>query len=176
MNIPSSITKIGAGAFSDDSKLSVINYNGTQSQWEAIDKADGWNSGCPSDMVINFLVEDVYTITQSDLDQGNEYLKTFTNEHTVCKIADGVTSIGSRAFKGCTSLTSITIPTSVTSIGGWAFDSCTSLKTINFEGTEDQWDAITKGTDWYTGCPSDMVIVFKYVKDTQSTVFEVVES
>ena len=38
-------------------------------------------------------------------------------------VGDGVTSIGSGAFNGCGSLTSITIPASVTSIGDGAFNS-----------------------------------------------------
>ena len=45
-----------------------------------------------------------------------------------------MTSIGDLAFGDCTSLTSITIPSSVTSIGGIAFDGCTSLTTVTFLG------------------------------------------
>ena len=41
-----------------------------------------------------------------------------------------ITSIGPRAFYGCTGLTSITIPDSVTSIGEYAFWDCTGLTSI----------------------------------------------
>ena len=39
-------------------------------------------------------------------------------------IPNSVTSIGERAFSGCSGLTSITIPNSVTSIGSYAFQGC----------------------------------------------------
>lgn len=41
-----------------------------------------------------------------------------------------VTSIGDKAFFGCTRLTSITIPDSVTSIGDGAFVDCSSLTSV----------------------------------------------
>ena len=45
-------------------------------------------------------------------------------------IPDSVTSIGSSAFSGCTSLTSVIIPDSVTIIGSSAFSGCISLTSV----------------------------------------------
>ena len=66
-------------------------------------------------------------------------------------IPDGITSIEHQMFHSCSNLTSITIPSSVTSIGDYAFRYCNNLKIITFRGTEAQWNAITKGTDWDSG-------------------------
>ena len=42
-----------------------------------------------------------------------------------------VTSLGRFCFNGCSSLTSINIPSSVTSLGEWCFAYCSSLTSIN---------------------------------------------
>ena len=63
-------------------------------------------------------------------------------------IPDNVTSISNYAFNGCSSLTSLVIPDSVTSIGNYAFCDCSSLTSITFEGTIEQWKAVSKGSDW----------------------------
>ncbi len=67
-------------------------------------------------------------------DNCNAIIETATNtliagcQSTV--IPNSVTSIGKRAFSGCTGLTGITIPNSVTSIGNYAFSGCTGLQSV----------------------------------------------
>ena len=49
-------------------------------------------------------------------------------------ILNGVTNIGTEAFRSCTGLTNITIPASVNQINSGAFMSCTNLTTVTFQG------------------------------------------
>ena len=78
---------------------------------------------------------------------------------TELNIPEGVTSIGSYAFYGCTGLTSVTIPDSVTSIGWGAFYNCMGLTSIKFNGTKAQWSSIQKGYAWNINVPSTCQVV-----------------
>ena len=69
------------------------------------------------------------------------------NGLTSITIPDSMTSIGECAFYDCSGLTSVTIPDSVTSIGNYAFYNCSGLKTVFYAGTEEQWKAISIGSD-----------------------------
>lgn len=73
------------------------------------------------------------TYRGSTFEQYTEYSGTVTIPSTVVhnNTTYRVTSIGSEAFCGCTSLTSITIPESVTSICDGAFYGCRSLTAIS---------------------------------------------
>ena len=68
---------------------------------------------------------------------------------TSVNIPSSVTRIGDGAFSGCSSLTSINIPSSVTEIGDWAFKGCTSLTNIDIPSS------VTKiGKDTFYKCNS----------------------
>ena len=62
----------------------------------------------------------------------NGFSPWYTTQNSIIKVVieNGVTNIGTQAFKNCRFLTSITIPNSVTSIGSSAFENCSFLTSI----------------------------------------------
>ena len=73
-------------------------------------------------------------------------------------IPAGITSVAELAFF-TNSLTTITLPASITSIGRQALGD--NITTINFCGTEQEWQAITKGAD--NSCLATATINYNYV-------------
>jgi len=147
VTIPDSVTSIGERAFYNCTGLrSVTIGNGVTSiGQDAFDGCDCLRAVYITDIAawcgISF--DDIYA---NPLRNASLYLNN--NLVTELVIPDGVTSIGSSAFPGCTGLTSITIPGSVTSIGADAFATCDSLTRITFKGTMAKWNAVEKGSDW----------------------------
>ena len=70
--------------------------------------------------------EIVYNVTSIDI-----YAFRGNTSLTSISLPESFTSIGSQAFFGCSSLTSISLPESLTSIGSYAFSGCSSLTSIN---------------------------------------------
>lgn len=164
--IPNSVTYIGSYAFTDCTSLTSITipdgvthiYAHTFYKCTSLTSIiipDGVTSigdeaflGCTN--LTNINIPDSVTSIGEKAFQNCTSLTSIT-------IPDGVKSIPSHAFYNCQSLTSITIPDSVTSIGEWAFYDCDSLHSITFEGTVEQWNAISKigensNYDWNYDC------------------------
>ena len=91
------------------------------------------------------------TVTYKEPRSSNDYsgLIVIPNTVTYSSVTYSVTSIGSYAFSGCSSLTRITIPNSVTSIGTNAFKDCTSLTTITIPNSVTSFGAYP-----FSGCTS----------------------
>ena len=134
ITIPSSVTTIRSSAFCRCTSLTSITIP------ESVTSIGSGAFGQCSSLTSITIPESVTSIGNSAFSQCSSL--------TSINIPDSVISIGQCAFSSCKGLTSITISEGVTSIDDSAFSYCTSLKTINYTGTEEQWNAISKGTDW----------------------------
>ena len=84
----------------------------------------GYRPGLQGDIVIPSYVHE-YRVTSI----GYEAFR-YCSSLTSVTIPSSVTSIGNSAFSGCSSLTSVTISEGVTSIGDYAFYDCSSLTSV----------------------------------------------
>ena len=127
VKIPSSVESIGVAAFRDCTSLTSVTI---PSSVTSIGDKAFW--GCSS-------------LTSIEVDKNNpNYCSIdgvlFTKDQKTLifcplgkkafSIPSGFTSIGDKAFWGCSSLSSVEIPPSVTSIGKGAFEGCSSLSSL----------------------------------------------
>ncbi len=73
------------------------------------------------------------------------------------EIPHTITTIELRAFQYCYGMNSVIIPNSVIHIMTHAFNSCTNLSTIHYDGTVEQWNAITLDNEWNKDVPATHV-------------------
>ena len=155
VKIPNGVTSIDSNAFNGCTSLASITIpdSVTSIDWGAF-------SFCSS--LASITIPNGVTIIESEIFFNCTSLASIT-------IPDSVISIEDYAFSACTSLASITIPNGVTSIGSSAFSDCTGLANIYYKGTEEQWNAITKGTNWNYNMGSQVtggtVIHYNYIPE-----------
>lgn len=124
VDIPDSVTSIGSDVFSC-SGLSNITVNNNNTNYCSID-------GNLYDKNATVLIQ--YATGKTD--------SSFITPDTVTSIGDG-------AFRGCSSLTNVTILNSVTSIGDYVFESCKNLISVTIS------ESVTSiGRNAFYGCSS----------------------
>ena len=151
VSIPKSVTSIGEYAFADCNSLNTVNYTGTVAQWEAISVADGNNylltamihctdgdvvphGTCGENVTWKLTEDGSLTISGSgemeNYEWGDAPWARQKDSIRNVVIEDGVTSIGTRAFKSCESLESVILPDGLNSIGKRAFAWCWNLADV----------------------------------------------
>lgn len=80
----------------------------------------------------NGQVTDIY---ETSVFGANIVSNEYVNGQGVITFSGDITSVGERAFNGCTTLESIIIPEGVTSIGSKAFKNCAGLKSVQIPST-----------------------------------------
>lgn len=168
VTIPHSATSIGQYAF-----LNCYDLPGITIPNSVTYIASNAFSGCHfSNFVNNSSVD--YTVSVADIEQPDGLLIK-DNEAVYCRkwatsvtIPNTVTSIGSGAFRGCSSLTHVTIPSSVTSIGNYAFENCDGLTEVAIPNSVT---SIGGGTFYNCDGLTDVVIPSSVTNIASSTFY-----
>ena len=156
VTIPACVTNFGAEAFYGCSGLTNIVFGAgvTSIDCSMFYDCSGLMSATIPESVTNFLGS--YTFDNSPFYNslpdglvvfGKVAYKMKGTCPAVVSIPDGVTSIASSAFSGCSGLTGVTIPNSVTSIGSSAFHGCSGLTSVTIPNS-----VTSIGSSAFSGC------------------------
>uniref|UniRef100_UPI0037DD67F5 leucine-rich repeat protein n=1 Tax=Methanomethylophilus alvi TaxID=1291540 RepID=UPI0037DD67F5 len=148
VTIPDSVTSIGQSAFSGCTSLVSMVVSEGNTVYCSV---DGVLFSKDMKTLMQYPAgrsDDSYIIPDSVTSIGGRAFSGCSSLASVI-IPDGVTSIGDYAFRGCASLASVTIPDSVTSIRDCSFYGCTSLASVTIP------DSVTSiGVAAFEGCTS----------------------
>jgi len=162
VTIPNSVTSIGSAAFSDCTGLTSIEIpNSVTSIGERAFKGCSGLTSITIPNSVTSIGENAFQncsgLTSVTLNSNAIVSQAYSNNNSLKDIfgvqlpkyfiGDGVTSIGTNAFYGCSGLTSVTIPNSVTSIGNSAFSGCSSLTSVTIPNS-----VTSIGNNAFSGC------------------------
>ena len=125
LSLPNSITTIGANAFSGCALTSITIPEGVTSIGTGAFNCAGLKTVT---IKSNSLVSTDFTSTSNISSIFGKQVETYI-------LGNNITTIGANAFANCSTLTSITLPSSLISIREWAFYGCSGLTSINIPST-----------------------------------------
>ena len=155
IEIPASVTSIGSGAFEYCIELATVNFRGTATQIAALELDTKGIKTQSTAVMCNYgnvnagrcYFEECLTISDNgELEGCNTTVKGYVI------IPNSVRSIYSSAFKNCTELLGVVIPTSVSSyISFTTFEDASKISEISYMGTIADWTKIIEiGESFYS--------------------------
>lgn len=172
INIPASVTSIGSNAFNRCQNIQAT-YAGTPEQWKKISIADGnellqksvtgkevtiASGSCGPNLYWSIDTSGLLSITGTG--EMTSHPWTYNYSYSKVNIQSGCTSLCYDAFWGSGDSRTIYIPKTVTYIDEYALFSKGEPHVVNYEGTQKEWDKITKGqgNDFITlNCLADIL-------------------
>lgn len=150
ITIPSSVTSIGGNPVAGCSALSSIIVESGNTVYDSRNNCNAIISTSDNKLIAGCQ----NTIIPNGIITIGSYAFSGCTGLTSLSIPSTVTNIGSSAFRKCTGLTSINIPNSVGTIGAFAFDGCSALVSVGLP------NSITSiGRDTFNGCSNLSSIV-----------------
>ena len=179
--IPNSVISIGKYAFNNCDNLTIYCEVASQPESWNVD----WNySNCS--IVWDYTATDISYFSFAELEDGRYSVSAADKQNipdeiiipsihngkavtlitlaafagcsfTSVTIPDTVTEIALYAFQNCANLANLVIGNGVISIGHSAFQHCYSLTSITYNGTMEQWAAISFDSDWNDYVPATYV-------------------
>ncbi len=148
ITIPNSVTRLFAGPFQNCTSLQSVEIPASMIQLSAAIRPSS-NPFIPDEEIGVF--------------QG------CTSLHEVTFAEDCfLESIESWTFRGCSFLSNIVLPKSLSYIGSMVFDGCSYLRTLRYEGSKEEWDAITKDQDWAEGSSLNEIVCLNGTPDIEA--------
>ncbi len=133
VTIPEGVTSIGYSAFSGCYFITDYFINSS-----TLTSSDNWGATlCDEETTDGLLIKNHSVVAH----------RPWVTSLTSITIPEGVTSIGSSAFSGCSNLTYVTIPNSVTRIYDCAFEDCSGLSSVTIPNS-----VIGIGSGAFSGC------------------------
>ena len=139
VDLPSTLTSIGSSAFSQFKAMRTVSglTAVTIPQTVTVIGRHAFEQNAITEIII-----------PANVKTWGDYAFSGCRKLTTARIECGL--IGSFAFSGCDLLDSLTISVNCKSFGSNILTYCEKLTAITYNGTKEQWNAITKPTNWMT--------------------------